>query len=257
MLRALFRGSWSHDVRRRRASPAHLCLIGLTLGSTLVAAPYEAVVVSNGGTIEGVVRLTSPAPAVPPIKTTKNKEVCGESIRNPLYEVGPDMGLKNVEVYIKGIEKGKPNPKGSITLANNRCMFEPRVQGASVGQRITVASNDPILHNTHPQVASTNATLFNIALPFQGYSVVQPLPSVPELIHVRCDVHQWMFAWIWEFDHPYYATTDANGHFKITEVPPGTHTVVAWHEVMGEKTASVTVAPGKPANVDFSFTPKE
>lgn len=288
----LWLGFWSHDLRQRKVAAAGppgrayrcqaaevpidrfrirvekaslprrdlvqaTCLIGMLLGSTVMAAPYEAIAVSNGGTIEGVVKVTSAAPAVPPIKATKNQEVCGNSIPNPLYEVGPNMGVKNVEVYIKSIEKGKPNPTGSITLINKHCMFEPRVQGASVGQRISIGSSDPILHNTHPQVASTNATLFNVALPFKGYSVVQPLPSVPELIHVRCDVHQWMFAWIWEFDHPYYATTDANGHFRITDVPPGTYTVVAWHEVMGQKEASATVVPGKPVNLDFSFTPKE
>jgi hypothetical protein len=233
------------------------CLIVLALGSTVMAVPYQAVAVSNGGTIEGVVKLTSAAPAVAPIKTTKNQEFCGNSIPNPLYVVGRNMGVKNVEVYIKSIEKGKPNPTGTITLVNNHCMFEPRVQGASVGQRINITSSDPILHNTHPQVAATNATLFNVALPFKGYSVVQPLPSVLELIHVRCDVHQWMFAWIWEFDHPYHATTDADGHFRITDVPPGTYTVAAWHEILGQKEASAAVAAGKPVTVDFSFTPKK
>jgi hypothetical protein len=65
-----------------------------------------------------------------------------------------------------------------------------------------------------------------------------------------------MRAWIWEFDHPYYAATDGDGHFQIPDVPPGTYTVVAWHEVMGQKEASVTVVAGKPVKVDFSFTPK-
>ena len=36
------------------------------------------------------------------------------------------------------------------------------------------------------------------------------LPPTPELIRVKCDVHEWMRAWIWEFEHPYYAVTDAD-----------------------------------------------
>jgi len=93
--------------------------------------------------------------------------------------------------------------------------------------------------------------------PYKGFSVTKPLPPTPELIRVKCDAHEWMRAWIWEFDHPYYGTTDGDGHFRIPDVPPGTYTIVAWHEVMGQKEASVTVAPGKPVTVDFSFAPKK
>jgi hypothetical protein len=230
-------------------------IANLFLASSVSA--YEATTVSNGGSIEGVVKISGAPPAVPPIKTTKNQDYWGNSIPNPIYDSGKDGGLANVEVFLKGVQKGKANPTGSITLTNNHCMFEPRVQGASVGQQIKIASNDPILHNTHPQVAETNATLYNIALPYKGFSVVKPLPTTPELIRVKCDAHEWMRAWIWEFDHPYYATTDESGHFKITDVPAGTYTIVAWHEIMGQKEASAAVTPGKPVTVDFSFTPKK
>ena len=30
--------------------------------------------------------------------------------------------------------------------------------------------------------------------------------------------------------HPYYAVTDANGQFELTDVPPGHYEIVAWHE---------------------------
>lgn len=229
----------------------------LTLGVSVTGSAYEVITVTNGGSIQGVVKIAGSAPTVPPIKTTKNQDYCGASINNPLYEVGKDGGLKNVEVFLKGVEKGKANPGGTITLTNTHCMFDPRVQGSSVGQQIKIASDDPILHNTHPQNNDTNATIYNIALPFKGFSVTKPLPSTPELIRVKCDAHEWMRAWIWEFDHPYYATTDADGHFEIKDVPPGTYTVVAWHEVMGQKDASTTVSAGKPATVDFSFAPKK
>jgi Carboxypeptidase regulatory-like domain len=220
-------------------------------------AAYQVVAVSNGGTISGIVKLSAPAPQVARIKTTKNRDYCGNSIENPLYVVAKDGGVANVEVFIKKIAQGKANPKGTITLTNEHCMFHPRVQGASVGEEVKNASADPILHNAHPQIAATNATLYNIALPYNGFSVTKPLPTTAELIRVKCDVHEWMRAWIWVFDHPYYATTDAEGHFSITDVPAGTYTVVAWHEVMGQKEVPVTVAPGKAVTVNFAFAPKK
>jgi Carboxypeptidase regulatory-like domain len=236
-------------------SVAVLSLVGFV--PSLFAGSYQVITVADGGTIEGVVKLSGPAPAIPEIKTTKNQDYCGKEIVNPLYVVAKDGGIKNVEVFLKGIEKGKANPTSEVVLDNSHCMFDPRVQGASVGQKIKIASLDPILHNTHPQVAATSATLYNIALPYKGFSVVKPLPSVPELIRVKCDVHEWMRAWIWEFEHPYYATTDAEGHFKLTDVPPGSYTIVAWHEVMGQQDQPVTVSAGKPTTVDFSFVAKK
>ena len=222
----------------------------------VVAADYEAGVVSNGGTIEGVVTLSGKPPALEAIKVTKDRDYCGASIPNPVYSVGKDGGLGNVEVYLKDITKGKPIPTEPVQLMNEHCMFAPRVQGASAGQQIKIASNDPILHNTHPQNNDTNATIYNVALPFKGFSVTKPLPARPGLIKIKCDAHEWMHAWLWEFSHPYFATTDKDGHFSIHDVPPGTYTLVAWHEASGEKVSSVTVAPGQSTQANFQLEGK-
>jgi hypothetical protein len=243
--------------QRRKVFGCAAVLAASILGPPVFAAPYQVETVTNGGTIQGVVRLSGPAPALAPLKTTKNQDYCGLTIPNPLYQASKDGGLRNVEVFIKRIDRGKPNPAGAVTLTNNRCMFLPRVQGASIGQSLKITSSDPILHNTHPQIAETNATIYNIALPYKGFAVIKTLPPTPGLIRVKCDAHEWMRAWIWEFEHPYHATTDAGGYFKIEDVPPGTYAVVAWHEDMGQQEASVTVTAGKPATVDFRFAPKK
>ena len=230
----------------------------LLLAQLALADPYTVIAVANGGTIQGVVKLAGPKPAIAPIEVTKNQDYCGDSIPNPVYLVGKDGGLQNVEVYLKDITTGKALSTDpiAISLVNTHCMFSPRVQGASVGQQIKISSEDPVLHNTHPQNSVTNATIYNIALPFKGFSVTKPLPATPELIKVKCDAHEWMHAWIWEFDHPYFATTGDDGKFTIKDVPPGTYTLVAWQEASGEKSMSVTVAAGKTVTADIQLAPK-
>ncbi len=224
--------------------------------AALPAAAYEVITVSNGGTIEGVVSLSGPKPAGAVITTTKNQDYCGATIPDPTYSLDAQGNLANVLVYLKDVTKGKAAPSDPLQLVNVHCMFSPRVQGAMVGGQIKISSDDPILHNTHPQNAETNATIYNIALPFKGFSVTKPLPANPELIKVKCDAHEWMHAWIMELDHPYYATTDASGHFVIKDVPPGNYTLAVWHEAAGEKSQPVVVTAAKTTSAKITLAAK-
>jgi len=230
----------------------------LLLTQLALADSYTVVTVTNGGTIQGVVKLAGPTPSVAPIVVTKNQDYCGEAIPSQVYVVGKDGGVQNVEVFLKDISTGKAlaTDPVAISLVNSHCMFRPRVQAATVGQKVTISSEDPVLHNTHPQNSETNATIYNIALPYKGFSVTKPLPATPQLIKVKCDAHEWMHAWIWEFDHPYFATTGDDGRFTIKDVPPGTYTLVAWQEAAGEKSMPVTVTAGKTVTADIQLAPK-
>ncbi len=225
------------------------------LGTQQALAAYEAVAVTNGGTIGGVVTLSGAAPAAQ-LKVTKNQDYCGQTIPDPAYTVGSNGGLANVIVYLKDITKGKAAPSEPLALVNLKCMFSPRVQGAMVSQQVRISSEDTVLHNTHPQNSETNATIFNVALPFKGFTVTKPLPGMPMMIKVKCDAHEWMHAWIMELDHPYYTTTSADGHFTIKDVPPGTYTLAVWHEVAGEKSAPVTIAAGQTVKSEITLAAK-
>lgn len=237
---------------------ARIVIVGAAalLGARPASAAYEVAAVTNGGTIDGIITLSGTPPAGAMIKVTKNQDYCGTSIPDPAYTVGAGGGLENVIVYLKDITKGKAAPSDPLALVNEHCMFSPRAQGAMVGESVKISSNDPVLHNTHPQNAETNATIYNIALPFKGFSVTKPLPGSPGLIKVKCDAHEWMHAWIMELEHPYYATTGADGHFTIKDVPPGTYTLVAWHEAAGEKSEPVVVAAGQTAKSKITLTVK-
>jgi Polysaccharide lyase family 4, domain II len=237
---------------------AGLATAGLValLATRPAVAAYEVVTVANGGTIDGVVTLSGTAPTEAPIKVTKNQDYCGQTIPDPAYTVDSSGGLANVIVYLKDISKGKAAPTDPVALVNTKCMFSPRAQGAMVSEQVKISSEDTVLHNTHPQNAETNATIFNVALPFKGFSVTKPLPSMPMMIKVKCDAHEWMHAWIMELDHPYYATTGADGHFTIKDVPPGSYTLAVWHELAGEKSAPVVVAAGQTVKSKITLAAK-
>ena len=74
------------------------------------------------------------------------------------------------------------------------------------------------------------------------------------MVPFECNVHGWMKAYIGVSEHPYFATSGADGTFSITGLPAGTYQVEAWHERLGTQTAEVTVGDGETGSVGFSFS---
>ena len=152
----------------------------LLLAQLAIAEPYTVITVSNGGTIQGVVKLAGAAPTIAPIVVTKNQDYCGDSIPNPVYVVGKDGGVQNVEVYLKDVRTAAhaAGDRAHCHFSGEQPpqMFRPRVKVQASVSKSRFPPEDPVLHNTHPQNAVTNATIYNIVLPFKGFSVTK-LPA--------------------------------------------------------------------------------
>jgi len=78
--------------------------------------------------------------------------------------------------------------------------------------------------------------------------------AVPEMaIPLECNVHGWMHAKGFVMDNPFFAVTGEDGSFTIKGLPAGTYTIEAWHEKLGTKTGTATVAANGTATTNFSF----
>lgn len=166
-----------------------------------------------------------------------------------------DGKLANVFVYVKSGMEGKtfPAPAEKKELDQVGCQYTPRVLGLQTGQAIAIKNTDATLHNVHA-LATANAE-FNQAQP-QGLPPFDKTFDKQEMVHVKCDVHPWMTAWIGVVPHPYYAVSGEDGSYSIQNLPPGTYTIEAWHETLGTQTQEVTIAPNQTATVSFDFKPK-
>jgi len=211
------------------------------------------------GSIKGRIRLTAPAPGNPIIRMGMDPR-CAEATRGKrvvqdAVVTSSDGGLANAFVHLAGSFPGAPRPAGAVTIDQQSCMYRPRVVGARVGQTIEFRNSDPTLHNVHG--LSTASNDFNVGQPVKGQLFAFQLKREEVMLHIKCDVHRWMTAYVGVVDHPYFAVSGDQGTFTIEAIPPGRHTIRAWHERYGTLTQSVDVAAGTAANVEFIYTGSE
>jgi len=166
-----------------------------------------------------------------------------------------DGSLANVFVRLKGNFPQTPVPTQPVVIDQVSCVYTPRVAGARVGQTVQIKNSDALLHNVDALSGQKNG--FNIAQPRAGL-VYEFKPKNEEImLHLKCDVHNWMNAYIGIVSNPYFAISNAMGNFQIDKVPPGTYTIEAWHERFGLVSKMITVKPGVPTTFDFTFASNE
>jgi plastocyanin len=219
----------------------------------IVGFGYEAVGVTNGGTIAGQVTYDGTPPPPETLPVTKDETVCGTEPKvSQALLVGPDKGIQNVVVFLSDIQQGKAQEKlaKNPVLDQKHCEYHPHIQIFPVGSTLEIINDDSVLHNIKTEPGSK--TIFNIAQP-KFRKKIEKTFDTPEIIRVECNVHGWMRAVLVVSDHPYYALTDAHGAFKLVDVPPGKYTLKLWHETLGEQTREVTVAPKQEVNVATAF----
>lgn len=212
----------------------------------------------NAATITGNIKYEGKVPKFREIKMDADP-ICltkhSDSVFPQTLVLGEGQTIANIFVHItKGIpNKNYPTPTEPLVLDQHGCMYTPHVSGAMVDQPIKILNPDGTLHNVHA-VPKINAE-FNLAMPKFRKEVTKSFSKPEMYIPFKCDVHPWMIAYVSIMEHPYFDTTEKDGNFEITNLPPGTYEVTAWHEKLGNRTSSITIAADdETQTVDFIFS---
>jgi plastocyanin len=216
-------------------------------------AAAEPVDPATAGNVTGRIVLVGTPPPNQPIKT-KSDPNCKAPIATESFAVGKEGALGNVFVYVKdGLgNRVFPVPSTPVTLGQKDCTYQPHVLGIQVGQTLAIVSHDPTLHNVHAVPRSNQE--FNVGQPDPSVRNQHVFSTAEVLVPFKCDVHNWMQAFVGVVDHPYYAVTATDGAFSLKGLPPGTYTIEAVHEKLGRQTQSVTIGEKETKDVAFTFT---
>jgi plastocyanin len=143
-------------------------------------------------------------------------------------------------VYLETAPQGAfeaPQPRAHAVLDQRNETFVPYVLAVTVGTTVDFPNSDRTYHNVF---SLSKAKSFDLGRYPRGESRSVRFDQ-PGMVRVFCEIHSHMSAFVLVFAHRYFATTDAEGRYRIDEVPPGTYTLAAWNDGEVRATRSVRV----------------
>ena len=141
-------------------------------------------------------------------------------------------------------------PTEPAVIAQKGCLYQPHVLAVRANQPLEVVNNDSTAHNIHPTPANNRE--WNKAEP-PGAKVEEAFAREEIAIPVKCNIHPWMRGYIAVFKHPYFVVTKDDGTFDLSNLPPGTYTIKAWHEKLGTASQTITIGANESKVLSFVF----
>ena len=153
-------------------------------------------------------------------------------------------------VYLETAPRGafEANDGGHAVMDQRNETFVPHVLAITTGTTVDFPNSDKFYHNVF---SLSKTRQFDLGRYAAGSS--RPVRfDRAGIVRVFCDIHSHMNAYILVFNHPFFAMTDAEGRYRIENVPPGTYGVIAWNEGTSSEAKPITVPDGGVAELDFA-----
>jgi hypothetical protein len=148
--------------------------------------------------------------------------------------VDPTRSVNAAVVYLRGIDPASARswdrPPVTVALHDERPMVRqgdgpPGAIGfVRLGDEIAIVSRQALFHS----LRARGAAFWTVTLPDPDRPRTRRMDRTG-LVELSSGAnYYWMRGYLWVCDHPYYAATDATGHWDLTGVPPGEYELVAW-----------------------------
>jgi plastocyanin len=215
-------------------------VVAAGVAAAAMLAPWTALRAQGGGRLTGTVTLTM-ANSVPNSSSAYERRAVGPKPR-PLSEI------KNVVIFFADLPAVKTAPM-QASIAQKDEQFSPHVVAVTAGSSVAFPNEDPFFHNVF---SLSRGSSFNLGRYPSGSSRSKVFTR-PGIVKVFCEIHSHMSAVVRVFDNRWFTIPSDDGAFSIADVPPGEHTIVAWHERIGERRDKVTIKPGAATQINFTL----
>lgn len=130
--------------------------------------------------------------------------------------------------------------------------FVPGLLPIVVGTRVLFPNHDQIHHHVY---SFSRVKSFELPL-YKGEDAPPVLFDKVGTVKVGCNIHDWMSGIILVLPTPYFAVTDAEGRYALSDLPHGTYKLAAWHaqsKAKPEDTEQSVALSGSAAEANFTL----
>jgi len=168
--------------------------------------------------------------------------------------------MRDFVVYIEGHVGLTDAPPAQVVevstkrVAQQGAMFSPHVLPITVGTTVEWPNDDDIYHNVF---SMSDAKQFDLGL-YKGNPPGKRVTfDKPGRVDVFCSIHENMHCIVLVLENPYFAVTDEDGNYKISDVPPGTYKLKVWHERLPASEREIVVPTNGEIKVNFTLGIKD
>jgi plastocyanin len=165
--------------------------------------------------------------------------------------------VKDAVVYATNAERNAPAPRHprDAVMDQQDEEFGPYVLPVQTGTTVYFPNKDNIRHHVYSLFPPKK---FELML-YKGSPPAPVLFDQPGVVVLGCNIHDWMIAYIFVLETPYFAKTGEDGKAEIQNLPDGAYEIRTWHPLMKETTESTAkrmAAPpqgGAGSDVELEF----
>lgn len=165
--------------------------------------------------------------------------------------------VRDAIVYVTILDSGAPPPRKPLDAVMDQRdkEFVPYVLPIQTGTTVYFPNHDDLRHQVY---SISPAKKFQLPL----YKSMPPSPVLfdrPGVVVLGCNIHDWMIAYIYVMETPYFAKTGGDGKVEIRNLPQGTYEARVWHPLMKGAVEStgkrIAAAPrdGADGDLELSF----
>ena len=135
-----------------------------------------------------------------------------------------NAALNDAVIYAMPVSGNVAPPKRGGIVDQVDKEFQPYVTAVQTGTAVSFPNKDNIRHHVY---SFSPAKTFELRL-YSGSPSKPVVFDKPGAVVLGCNIHDWMLAYVYVVDTPYFATT-AKGGARIDGIPAGEYELRAWH----------------------------